>query len=951
MRRTAVLLIAALAGAPALAAAAPEADEAQFRFLRGNQLYRQGRFEDALSEYYQSNRLVPNRNVEFNIARCLEKLRRFDEAFRVWTALEAGELPEQERALVRESVERLRPHVALLRVTSTPPGADIYLARHDLGSLGQTPKLMAVPEGKVSLILEKDGHRPREVAVELARGKEAAVEVALERIYGRVGLRGLPPTAVVRLGGAGGTILLRGSGEARLPPARHVLHVSAPGSEPVLLEVEVRPDATTTVPVSLKPLYAGSIIARTNVEGALLRVDGKDVGFLPMVVESVAVGTREIEVSKEGYAPLRTTVEVKEAEPTRLDVRLRQAEPQITGATKELVGAAEAPASITVITAEEIEAFGYLTLADALAAVRGAFVSDDRTYESVGFRGFSPPGDYTSRVLVLLDGHPTNEVLTGQGFVGRGFDVDLANVERIEVVRGPGSVLYGTGALFGVVNVVTRRGPSGTHAEASGRAGTLGLGSGRLTAGARGSGFELAGSGAASAQRGDRRFAWDESAGQPATVARGADQETAWHADLRGRAGPITLRAAVNQREKAVPTGAFETRAEPGTTYRDLRAFAELRAAGAWGRLGLSARAAYDESRFDGAYKLRPDPAGGPRPDLQDRFRARWLTGEARAEVALPGGHRLTAGGEVQSQFLVDLGAPSLAAQRAGQGERELVLSGYAADDWAPGPRLRLNLGLRADHHVHSFGTTVNPRLAIIVRPYARGNTKLLVGRAFRAPSAYERFYNDGGVTQLPAGPLTPETLLSAELEHTHALGDELALVVAGFAHQVGELMTLDTDPGGQLIYRNFAGKVRSLGVEGEVRWEPEPGSLVAAVLSWQRVRSERGGLSGPFPNAPEALASLRWIYPLAGGLRLGNEVLLDSGRPTRDGQRLDDALVWNVTLSGAYAAWRLRYFAGIYNVLDVRGARTGFPVGPEVPSLSVPRYGRSARVGLAFGM
>src|SRR5215213_8049120 len=95
--------------APPARAAAPEADEAQFRFLRGNNLYRQGRFDEALSEYYLSDRLVPNRNVEFNIARCLEKLRRFDEAFRAWSALDERGLPEGERAILREAIDRLRP--------------------------------------------------------------------------------------------------------------------------------------------------------------------------------------------------------------------------------------------------------------------------------------------------------------------------------------------------------------------------------------------------------------------------------------------------------------------------------------------------------------------------------------------------------------------------------------------------------------------------------------------------------------------------------------------------------------------------------------------------------------------------------------------------------------------------------------------------------------------------
>ena len=65
-----VLLLLSLL--PRGARAADVADEAQFHFVRGNQFYRQAQFDEALSEFYASNRLVPNRNVQFNIARCLE---------------------------------------------------------------------------------------------------------------------------------------------------------------------------------------------------------------------------------------------------------------------------------------------------------------------------------------------------------------------------------------------------------------------------------------------------------------------------------------------------------------------------------------------------------------------------------------------------------------------------------------------------------------------------------------------------------------------------------------------------------------------------------------------------------------------------------------------------------------------------------------------------------------
>src|SRR4029079_9403264 len=113
--------------------------------------------------------------------------------------------------------------------------------------------------------------------------------------------------------------------------------------------------------------------------------------------------------------------------------------------------------------------------------------------------------------------------------------------------------------------------------------------------------------------------------------------------------------------------------------------------------------------------------------------------------------------------------------------------------------------------------------------PYARGNTKLLFGRAFRAPSAYERFYNDGGVTQDQAGTLSPETILSAEIEHTHAVDDDLQIVVAAFGDELSNMIKLDpTAPGGDVfVFHNISDPVRGFGAEGEVRWEPGAGTLL----------------------------------------------------------------------------------------------------------------------------
>ena len=117
--------VAAESSASTPARASSQADEAEFYFLRGNRAYQDKRFEDALSAYYLSNRLVPNRNVQFNIARCLDRLGRYDEAYRAWSSLSDQELPEKERKAVQDAIEQLRPHLALLIIESSPAGATI----------------------------------------------------------------------------------------------------------------------------------------------------------------------------------------------------------------------------------------------------------------------------------------------------------------------------------------------------------------------------------------------------------------------------------------------------------------------------------------------------------------------------------------------------------------------------------------------------------------------------------------------------------------------------------------------------------------------------------------------------------------------------------------------------------------------------------------------------------
>src|ERR1700736_3593321 len=96
---------------------------------------------------------------------------------------------------------------------------------------------------------------------------------------------------------------------------------------------------------------------------------------------------------------------------------------------------AEAPASVTIITSEEIQKFGYRTVADILRNVRGFYVTYDRNYSYLGVRGYGLPGDYNSRIALLIDGHRLNDAIYAAAPVGPEFPIDIDLIDRVEVIR------------------------------------------------------------------------------------------------------------------------------------------------------------------------------------------------------------------------------------------------------------------------------------------------------------------------------------------------------------------------------------------------------------------------------------------------------------------------------------------------------------------------------------
>src|SRR5205809_4560264 len=131
---------------------------------------------------------------------------------------------------------------------------------------------------------------------------------------------------------------------------------------------------------------------------------------------------------------------------------------KVEAATKTEIPISKAPASVTVITAKQIRESGARTTLDLLRLVAGVNVRWNPMTQTIDIRGFGE-NPFSNRVLLLIDGQPYNSGDTGGFPLSPAFDLfPIQNIKRIEVVRGPGSSLYGENAFWGVVNIVTLSG-------------------------------------------------------------------------------------------------------------------------------------------------------------------------------------------------------------------------------------------------------------------------------------------------------------------------------------------------------------------------------------------------------------------------------------------------------------------------------------------------------------
>ena len=609
----------------------------------------------------------------------------------------------------------------------------------------------------------------------------------------------------------------------------------------------------------------------------------------------------------------------------------------------------EAPASVTVITAADIRRYGYRTLGEALASVRGFYLTYDRIYHYVGVRGFSLPGDYNTRFLVMLNGHPlTENIYASNGFFGQDFGLDMSLVQRIEIIRGPTSALYGSNGIFANVNIITRSPvdselwrvstENASFAEKKVSISSsmyLGRGANLLVAA---SVFNNGGQSLYFPQynQPENNNGWTK-----------LDGERGYHSFANLVWHNWNFTAYFNSREKQPPAAysadaIFNNRGDRVQDRRNLIGATYSRELGPGGKLRWDLY--YDQYRYQDRFDYQQEASEQTVEDYHTTAGGDWL--DSQITYQFPAGKRvgMTLGAEFDHEFTnlqYDFANVSQPQDQSRISRPDQLYALFAQQEWQIAPRWKAYIGLRFDSS-RNFSNSLSPRLALVYEPSKKMVYKFVYGRPFRNPSTYEQFYQDGGRSEVLPGPLRPETAHTFEVTAERKLPHSLTGILSVYHYSLRDLIQGVFLSQGVMQFQNAA-RARTAGVEAELSGKPVPWLEATASWAFQQARVDQG--SGWLPDSPSHVGKFRMSVPLARSrIRLSGAFQYLSSRATLSGSPVDPVTLAEATASTTHLHPQFDLVFGVRNALNQKFDE---PVGIAIDRLRAD--GRSLFVKLIW--
>jgi len=544
-----------------------------------------------------------------------------------------------------------------------------------------------------------------------------------------------------------------------------------------------------------------------------------------------------------------------------------------------------APSVVSVITAADIQATGATNLRDILQAVPGIYVRANLFgfRPQITFRGAAP-----TQTLLMVDGAPMRDLVWNSGIFWRGLPTSMIN--RIEIIRGPGSALFGSDASAGVINIITKVTGDIKGSEAGIRAGSFNSQTAWVQHGGHWNGFDIKFTAELAHTDGhnpyiakDGQTNKDNEFGTTISTAPSHARYGWNNQDLRVSIAKDHWRLIADYVDHnnieigLTGAGVLDPETEGDASRADVGLFYNNETFGQnW---GLHAELRFHHINYSSGNGFQERPAGytdatGTYPAGQINqmrasersysFEASGLyTGIRGHAIRIGGGHNVKDLYSVE-QFvnfgtgpdgnklpvvspLLDLSntAYAFAPEKARR-----VTHLFVQDIWTLSPDWELTAGTRYDHY-SDFGGTFNPRLALVWQSTDRLTTKLMYGQAFRAPS-YLELYAPTAATK-PNSNLTPEESSTWDLSMTYLASKDLKLGLTLYQFEQTDLISDDANG----MYQNIGNRT-SRGLELEAQWQASKSLRVAGNLT--QIRES----DSTFPRSlPKQTAYLRtdWSF------------------------------------------------------------------------------------------
>ncbi|MDD2700725.1 MAG: TonB-dependent receptor [Sideroxydans sp.] len=631
-----------------------------------------------------------------------------------------------------------------------------------------------------------------------------------------------------------------------------------------------------------------------------------------------------------------------------------------------------APAVSSVITAGDIEAMGATDLEQALESVPGLHVSMVHTALNpiYSFRGIHTR--YNPQVLMLVNGIPITNVFWGDRSQLWG-GMPLENVARIEVIRGPGSALYGADAFSGVINVITKVADDIKGTSAGMRVGSFNARDAWLQHGGKLGPLDTAlylRAGNSDGYQGliqqDAQSAYDSIFNTNASLAPGAmsTSRKAFDAQTDFSKDAWRLRTAYQQRELGTGVGVAGS-LDPASRGHSSRLFVDLSYERAgwvpdWDVSGVIGY--YDnKEKGDPAYTLFPAGAFGGafpngmigNPGHSERHTHASIssvyTGLYQHRIRLGTGYRIEDLYESNELKNFDANFVPLGSlvQAAGNPSLIYILPhkrnltyAFAQDEWSLAQDWTLTAGVRHDSY-SDFGGTTNPRLALVWDAAYNMVVKAMHGTAFRAPS-FAELYSINNPVVIGSPVIKPETMTTDELAVSWQYGPRLQNSMNFFRYRMRNIIL----PVGS-VYQN-SGDQAGKGVEFETTYDATSNLRLTGNYSLQHsIDSITGQDAGMAPHR-RLFARAEWRF--APRWHLNTKVNYVAGRMREPGDTraaVPDYTLIDLTLRREKIAGDWEFSALVFNLFDRKAWEPTFKSVGMTSDLPLP--GRSLYLQLQY--